>query len=805
MVRVCQRTQIPARSEKLVVGQMDCAAGWRYNVLVDPQNVFINDDGLAVARTVSTVKEGCCAVQVVNVTDVELTIEARVPLGIGYPVKSDSQTECAAIFTYELQDLTMPEVVADISVSPCAVDNLLDVDLSKSELTSEQEADVHGLQLEFSDVFSKTRRDYGRTSLLTHSINTEGAAPIKKTPYRVPQSYMAAAEQHVKEMAEDDLIEPSFSPWRAPIVMARKKDGSLRFCTDFRGLNSVTVTDAHPLPRIDSAIDQLTGSVFFSSLDLSAGYWQVEIDPQDREKTAFSVGKGLWQHKLMAMGLKNAPPTFQRLMELALNGVDWQHVLVYIDGICLFSTTFEQHLALLLDVLIKLRAAKLKLKPSKCQLFQRSVVFLGHEVSANGVRPNPTNIEKVATWRTPKNVSEVRSFLSLASYYRKFCKDFPTVAEPLQRLTESKTTFQWSEECDAAFNQLRQQLTSPPLLVYPQFDKDFRLDCDASKFVIGTVLSQGEWDKECVVAYASKSLSSSQRNWVTYDREWWAIVWSVRHFRPYLAGRHFTVVTDHQLLVGSTNIDPASDPTNRRARLAIELSTYDFDIVHRDGSKHTNADALSRSPAETVNNIHIDVIEDLKVQQQNDPNISQLRGWIEQGQKAPASTIKEKGFELRKLFDQYDRYSIKDGVVYRRWKPTNKDEWQLQIILPKAMRENVICSLHDKSCLLCHVKTLNRVKDRYFWPGMFTDVKEWCEKCVKCQKKRDAVPKLRAPLQPITTSRPRELVTIDLVEYPVSNDGNRYALVVIDNFTKYLELFPIKDGTAVTIADKLAN
>ena len=248
MVRVCQRTQIPARSEKLVVGQMDCTAVWRYSVLVDPQNVFVNDDGLAVARTVSTVKEGCCAVQVVNVTDVELTIEARVPLGIGYPVKSDSQTECAAIFMYELQDLTMPEVVADISVSPCAVDNLPDVDLSKSELTSEQEADVHGLLSEFSDVFSKTRRDYGRTSLLTHSINTEGAAPIKKTPYRLPQSYMAAAEQHVKEMAEDDLIEPSFSPWPAPIVMARKKDGSLRFCTDFCGLNSVTVTDAHPCP-----------------------------------------------------------------------------------------------------------------------------------------------------------------------------------------------------------------------------------------------------------------------------------------------------------------------------------------------------------------------------------------------------------------------------------------------------------------------------------------------------------------------------------------------------------------------------
>ena len=387
MVRLRDQTRIPARSEKLVVGRIDGAGGWQHNVLVDPQNVFANDDGLAVARTVSAVKERCCTVQIVNVTDTDLTIDARVPLGIGYPVKQHSQTECVALFMYELEELTSQGVVGEINVLPGDVNSreLPDIDLSKSELTTEQVGQVHELLSEFSDVFSKDRRDIGRTGLLTHSINTGGAAPIKKTPYRLPQSYMQAAEQHVKEMAEDDLIEPSTSPWRAPIVMARKKDGSLRFCTDFRGLNSVTVTDAHPLPRVDAAIDQLSGSIFFSCLDLSSGYWQVDIDPQDREKTAFSVGKGLWQYKVMAMGLKNAPPTFQRLMELALNGVDWQHALVYIDDICLFSTTFEHHLVLLHDVLTKLRAANLKLKPSKCQLFQGSVVFLGHEVSANGV------------------------------------------------------------------------------------------------------------------------------------------------------------------------------------------------------------------------------------------------------------------------------------------------------------------------------------------------------------------------------------------------------------------------------------
>ena len=192
-------------------------------------------------------------------------------------------------------------------------------------------------------------------------------------------------------------------------------------------------------------------------------------------------------------------------------------------------------------------------------------------MSANGVRPDLANTEKVTVWRTPEKASELRRFLGLASYYRRFCPNFATIAAPLQRLTESKYKFQWTQECDAAFKQLRERLITPPLLVYPQFDDSFRLDCDASSYGIGAVLSQGDWNEKRVIAYASKSLSASQRNWVTYDREWWAIVWSIRHFRPYLAGRHFTVVTDHKSLVGSKNIDPGSDPTGRRANLSIGL------------------------------------------------------------------------------------------------------------------------------------------------------------------------------------------------------------------------------------------
>ena len=285
---------------------------------------------------------------------------------------------------------------------------------------------------------------------MTHPINTGGAVPIKKTPYRLPQTQMTAAEQQIREMAADDLIEPSCSPWRALVVLARKKDGSLRFCTDFRGLNSYGNRCSSLTPG-----RRCRGPVIWFCVFKLSGYWQVELNSEDREKTAFSVGKGLWQYKVMAMGLKNAPPTFQRLMELALQVIDWQHVLVYIDDICLFSSSFEHHLVLLRDVFTKLWVANLRLKPSKCQLFQRSVVFLGHKVSDKGIQPDPANVEKVAAWKTPQNASEVRSFLGLASYYRKFCRNFATIAKPLQRLTESHVKFQWTEECDTSFNLLR--------------------------------------------------------------------------------------------------------------------------------------------------------------------------------------------------------------------------------------------------------------------------------------------------------------------------------------------------------------
>ncbi len=299
----------------------------------------------------------------------------------------------------------------------------------------------------------------------------------------------------------------------------------------------------------------------------------------------------------MPMGLTNAPPTFQRLMELVLHGLDWSTCLVYLDDVIIVGKSFEHHMINLEHVLKRFQQANLKLKPSKCQFLRTEVTFLGHVVSQDGIRPDPANTDRVRTWPTPRTPTQVRSFLGLCSYYRRFVKNFAKIAAPLHRLTQKGATFDWSLECEDAFTSLRDALTHPPIMAYPDPSQPFIIYTDASHAAIGCVLSQTHNRQERVVAYASHVLTAAERRWSTYDRELWAIVWSIRHFRHYLASTQFTVVTDHKPLVGLRKLLFQNDRTGRRSRWALELNPSDWVIIHRDGKRHGNADALSRRPS----------------------------------------------------------------------------------------------------------------------------------------------------------------------------------------------------------------
>ncbi len=284
------------------------------------------------------------------------------------------------------------------------------------------------------------------------------------------------------------------------MILVRKKDGSYRFCIDYSRLNSITIKDEHPLPLVDDSLDALSGATLFSTLDLSSGYWQIQMDDASREKTAFTTGDSLYHFKVIPMGLTNAPPTFQRLMELVLRGLHWSKTLVYLDDIIVFSKTFKDHIQDLSEVFGKLRQAGLKLHPQKCQFFKQSVLFLGHVVLKDGIQPDTKVTEKVLNWPRPTMPREVRACIGLCSYYQRFIKDFAEKAAPLHSLTKKHAKFTWSEQCEDTFQYFWHALASPPILTYPDFSKSFILYTDASHPAIGSILAQQQ-GVEKVVAY----------------------------------------------------------------------------------------------------------------------------------------------------------------------------------------------------------------------------------------------------------------------------------------------------------------
>ena len=338
----------------------------------------------------------------------------------------------------------------------------------------------------------------------------------------------------------------------------------------------------------------MAGSKWFSTLDLISGYWQVEMSPEDQEKTAFCTPEGLFEFTVMPFGLCNAPATFQRLMDLVLSGLQWTECLVYLDDVIILGRDFEDHLRSLKLVFQRLRESGLKLKPAKCSLFQEKVSYLGHVISADGLATDPDKSNQVAWWPVPTSAKEVQKFLGLANYYRRFVKGFASIAKPLHKLTEKNSVFKWTEECQEAFIELRHRLTSTPALAHPDFSKPFTLDTDASNTGIGAVLSQeGEDGVEHVIAFGSRLLTKPERNYCVTRRELLAVVFFTNHFRPYLMGRKFCLRTDHGSLQWLKNF---KDPEGQLARWLEKLQEFDFDVVHRRGKQHGNADAMSRKP-----------------------------------------------------------------------------------------------------------------------------------------------------------------------------------------------------------------
>ncbi|GBN43724.1 Retrovirus-related Pol polyprotein from transposon 297 [Araneus ventricosus] len=463
-------------------------------------------------------------------------------------------------------------------------------------------------------------------------------------------------------MVDNGIIEESSGPWASPIVLVKKKDGSTRFCVDYRKLNEITIKDSYPLPRIDDTLDALNGSQWFSTLDLKSGYWQVEIQPEDKEKTAFTTRQVLWQFKVMPFGLCNGPATFKRLMETVLRGLTSDACLVYLDDIIIVGRTFQEHLNNISD----------------------------------GVKTDPEKTKAVVDWPRPETVHYLRSFLGLCTYYRRFVRNFSAIARPLHKLTEARSNFNWTEECEKSFNSLKQALITSPVLTYPRTDKEFILDTDASNEGIGAVLSQKIGNNECIIAYLSKSLGKPERNYCATRKELLAIAKSIEHFHHYLYGRKFLLRTDHASLRWLLNF---REPEGQIARWIQRLQEYDFEIQHRKGTSHGNADALSRRPCKESCK-HCTNAEK-KFGMETDISVKVLTtedAWSSsEVQKAQLEDSAIRPILERKLNSE-DRPSWQEIAPES---PATKRYWALscrwQLILPKSRIQEVLRETHDSA------------------------------------------------------------------------------------------------------------
>ncbi len=474
------------------------------------------------------------------------------------------------------------------------------LNFSDSILSEDQQQRLSDLVQSYPQVFTNTP---GRTNKLQHHIEVQpGSKPRNSAPYRYAPARRQIIEDKINEMLHDNIIVPSKSPWASPVVLATKKDGTTRFCVDYRKLNEITIRDAYPLPRIDDTLDALQHAQFLSTLDLRSGYWQVEMDAESKPLTAFVTHKGLFECTVMPFGLTNAPATFQRLMDIVLAGLKWQCCLVYLDDIIIYSSTFEQHLQDLQKVFAALTDANLTLKASKCKFCRREMAYLGHIITADGIKPDPGLTDTVAQFPVPTTIKEVQAFLGLTGYYRRFIQNYAKIAEPLLKLlriksdTPSRAPFPWNADCTSAFQTLKQRLTSSPIMQTPDFSYSFILELDACEYGIGCVLTQEYDNKKYVIAYASRTLSSAERRYSSVEREALAIVWATKHFRHYIEGGPVIVRSDCKALEW---LKTARDPTGRLARWAMKLSPYNIVIQHRPGTKNPNGDFMSRYPLNT--------------------------------------------------------------------------------------------------------------------------------------------------------------------------------------------------------------
>ena len=710
-----------------------------------------------------------------------------------------------------------------------------------AQWTDKQQQRAKDIIRKYSFLFAMESLDLGRTNLVKHKIELTDYMPIKDRYRRIPPHQYEEVRNHLKEMLDVGAIRRSNSPWASPVVLVRKKDGSLRFCINLRKLNARTIKDAYSLPRIEYALDSLNGACIFTSLDLKSGYWQVELDEASIPLTAFTVGPlGFYECVRMPFGLTNAPATFQRLMESCLGELHLEWCIIYLDDIIIFSKNPDDHLTRLEGVFECLAKAGLKLKPSKCEFFQSSLKYLGHIVSKNGIATDPRKVKAILDWPKPRTVTEVRSFTGFTNYYRRFIKGYAKVARPLHELKSGEngkkkhSKVQWTERCQESFDSLKKICSESPVLAYADYTKPFVLHTDASTMGLGAVLYQKQEDgKERVIAYASRTLNRAERNYDAHKLEFLALKWAITdRFHEYLYGATFEVFTDNNPLtyiLSTTKLDAMGH------RWVASLGPYNFKLNYKPGKLNTDADSLSRINWQTVDPTQVRATMDLaqvdrtlvldpetvgqqsagslfpskslqirlqnqkwKRRQQEDPEISKILEMMEQDMWSTYKYTRLDDDSMKCYVKVRSDLEVEDGLLYRRIRLRDQEADTYQFVVPRKYRMLALDLLHDQFGHLGIDRTTILATGRFYWPYMTEDIRKYiqnCERCIRFKQKPD-----RSPLKPLQASYPLELIHMDFLKISGKEDKNANVLVITDHFTRYAQAYVTGNQQATTAA-----
>jgi hypothetical protein len=688
------------------------------------------------------------------------------------------------------------------------------------ELTPEQRESIVRLAYEFTDIFAVHSDELGVMPGYVYDLKLKpGAEPFNLKHYRTSPPEEKKMKEAVEGLEKLGVIQKSTSPWSSPAIMVKKPGSPDRLCIDYRKLNNMLVGDAFPMPLIDAILTRLKGKKYFTALDAKKGYYQVKMNPEHRERSAFSVPTGLYEFLVMPFGFKTAPAMYQRISNELVDALREYDVSVYLDDILIPSTTFEEHLAAIRASFVEIRKKGIKLHPDKCEFGYHRMNHLGHTISQEGIETNGDKIKAMSKLQPPKNKKEVRQFMGMFQYYGKFMPKLNILASPLFDLLQKKrTTFLWNDVQQQAYEALKQLLVTPPVLAHFDFDAEHILATDASEIGIGAVLWQIKEGHKNPVLYLSKRFSGPQFNWSITEKEGYAVIWAIKKLEPLLYGKHFTVKTDHNSLI---KLFHGTTMKSKVARWAMSVAEFDFDVEYNQAQDNKVADLLSRHPPEQIDPIEsfaylmalglagyqeeakerkpfvcTYIRPDLKQLQRQDPFCSRAIQWLTIFHSDPVKQMGE--FQGMEMNEKGQLVKIMPEYLGRR---------RRNIVLPICLTDEILKETHSgpEGGHGGVLRTSARIMAKYWWPKMIRTITEFVKTCPECQKNKSPTISpaglmqiSNTPDSPFDHWSMDVLGSINIKDKKVTG-GAKCIIVMVDLFSRWVVARAVKDQQASTI------